>query len=323
MKKLIISAYRKLRTRLLNVEFLIPGSPNDAFCSQIAFFSLALKKLGPPYNSARVVFCCGNEFPKKIYQRWANYLASVEIRQVSQSEAENDSIFAQIDARFDAVSTDADISIFCDADILVVRRLDNLLLKIVDQNRIAGSIAHFPVPYRRDISTSEAWAQLFHEMRVRPNDQWFRHTLTGSGAVLSDSICPFYVNFGFVMAPPRIWKTLKSDACEIRRKLMSILDAPYFSAQVALTLAIYKNDISVESLPLRYNYPNDEAADLLWPQERQYATVYHYLRDASFDRAKIFCTKSDFLKFITSSMSGSNLDFQRYIYKITKGNYPF
>jgi hypothetical protein len=317
--------FRHLRQRFLKLEFLIPGSPTEAFCSQVVFFRLALLRLPPPYRTARVVFCCGNEAPGKIPEPWMERMnqVAVEVHRVSEENTRLHGIFAQVDARFDLVSPRADLSIFCDADTFVARPFDEVLGRVIKTQAIAGSIAHLPLPQQPQLPTSEVWNSLFLKFLHRPSEEWFRHTLLPLEISPANSICPFYLNYGVVMAPPQVWRRLKKNACGIRQKLMKILDDPWYSGQAALALAIHKCHVPHEPLPLRYNYPNDPVADRLWPDERRNAAIYHYLRRDAFDRAKFLTSPSEFARFQNLPLEGSNADIQRCVKEIAQDRRSF
>jgi hypothetical protein len=101
------------------------------------------------------------------------------------------------------------------------------------------------------------------------------------------------------------------------------VEAPVFSGQIALTLALAAHDVATRAVGLRYNFPNDRRADRLHPEELLDVRLIHYLRTEQFDRQEIFATERAFHRFLSLQLDGSDRVFQLYIRKLTKDVYPF
>ena len=74
---------------------------------------------------------------------------------------------------------------------------------------------------------------------------------------------------------------------------------------------------------MRYNFPNDELADTMYPGEMENIKFFHYLRTHEFDRHKIFSDEEYFDVFMNKGMKGSNEIFRRRVHELTQGRYPF
>jgi hypothetical protein len=86
------------------VEFLLCGSPNDAFYSQIAFFRLSLDRLGEQSRAARVVAVFGAVECPPLPERWAPYFERIEVYYVSGETFRRKQLFAASDRRFELLS---------------------------------------------------------------------------------------------------------------------------------------------------------------------------------------------------------------------------
>ena len=129
------------------VAILIPASPNSAFFSQIAAFTLALSRLDWRRWDPTVYVFLGGEPDFGALQAWRPYLRDTMMTFVSASLSDAHRFYyAQIDSVFRCAPTDADVLIRMDADTLIVRNFEDLLDYVVDTNSVAGVTAHFPFP---------------------------------------------------------------------------------------------------------------------------------------------------------------------------------
>jgi hypothetical protein len=134
-----------------------------------------------------------------------------------------------------------------------------------------------------------------------------------------------------VIGSPELMRNLRYDLCDFRNKIINLFPAlpdaqvpppHFFSAQIALALAIEKNRTPWRELPMRYNWPNDTAADSLYPEEIPQICVVDYLRRAQFKRERIFCDQESFAEFMQGDFSdvGSQL-LQERVRKLTGGTF--
>jgi hypothetical protein len=124
------------------VAILIPASPNPAFFSQIAAFTLALSKLDWSRWDPTVYVFLGGEPDFDALQAWRPYLRDTMMTFVSASLSDAHRFYyAQIDSVFRCAPTDADVLIRMDADTLVVRNFEDLLDYVVDTNSVAAGWA--------------------------------------------------------------------------------------------------------------------------------------------------------------------------------------
>ena len=302
--------------------FLIPASPTDGFRGQVAMFRRALDHLGGSYERARMIVTFGGEAIEPLPPRWLRYFKRIGVRHADPDEYIKHSYFAQGDARWRNVPRDCDFAILSDADTMLLRPIDDLLAGLIREPRVAASIAHYPFPQCPGETPEGKWAALGRQFAGRELPLEFQHTLAEPSA--QDSArCPFYVNFGFVVVPRVYLDVIGRTVSQIRTQVAAMLCNPFFATQIALTIAIYRHGIPHEAIDVRYNFPNDQAAERRHSDSLQDARLIHYLRTTRFDRHRIFADEAAFDAFLGLPLSGSELLLQQHVRLITAGRYPF
>lgn len=322
---------RPARRGATKIEFLLYGSPDDAFYSQIAFFRLSLDQLGDEGRAARVVAVFAAVERSPLPERWARYFERIELHYVD-GDAFRRRLPAS-DQRFDLLSSDADCSCLCDADTVLVRPLPEAFLDELKRDpAICGVVAHYPFPIEVDtrrpgipggfypgMPHEAAWNALGEMILGRPLERPLRYTLLEGAA---DDRCPFYVNYGFLAGPPALLRRLYRTMSEIQPVLERTLGG-YFVAQISIPLAVELAGLPWRALPMRFNFPNDRNADRLYAAELDQAVLLHYLRNQVFDRHRIFGQQASFDQFLSMTLEGSDRVFQDHVAAITGARYPF
>jgi len=304
----------------MKIDFLIPGSPNDAFFSQIAFFRLALDALGEVYRRARVVAALGDETIVPIPSRWSRYFERIEVEWVDPAEFRRRGYLAQVDRRCDLFRPDADMVIFCDADTALIRALPGLAASLVDEPALLGVIAHYHFPWADSTGEPERdWERLAASLLGREIALEHRYSLQEPALA---NRCPFYVNYGFLAGPPALFARFSEAYRAMVPRVHRVL-GNHFSSQVTIPLAIAELGLPARALPMRYNFPNDPQADALYPYELGRIVVLHYLRTSQFDRQHVFAEKDAFERFLGLDLAGSNREFQTFVRNLTAEHYPF
>jgi len=110
-------------------------------------FRLSLDTLGPVYQKARLVMCLGALEKVSLPDKWKPYFTNIEI---AWADVESYKYYGDGgDHVYNLLSLDADISIICDADTLILRPFpDEFFLDMMSNPAIYGVIAHYPPPYR-------------------------------------------------------------------------------------------------------------------------------------------------------------------------------
>ena len=307
----------------MKIEFLLCGSPTDAFYSQTAMFRLALDSLGGIYRQARLVLCIGDGDVASVPDRWRRHLRDVDVLWVPRKAFRD--VGSGGDFRYEVLDAGCDLSLLCDADTLLLAEIDSAALqRMVERPGIRGVIAHFPPPFgdtaglgRVGRDPRDFWQALSRAVLGRPLPLDHRHTLTPEPVA-----CPFYVNYGVLIGGFEPLRALYDQLRVVQPKIRRHVGNQFF-AQMGVALACAAADLATEALPLRYNFPNDPLADAMHPGELADVRFMHYLRTQVFDRHRIFASAADFEAFMRLELGGSNGVFQDRVRRITAGSYPF
>lgn len=319
---------QKRKMRPFTIEFHIPAQPTPAFFSQIGMFALSLRELGPPYSVAPIHVSLGHTGRIPIPDAYGLTQCRDQLRWhwVTGDEfAQNP--YAQAENRWRVVG-DSEFVCMSDADTLLVRRIDELLQELRDRPAVAGVVVHFPqFAATKEKNVRQGWEYTARMLLGRSIAFPCRHTLQKKDA--ADNETPFCANFGFVIGPREFMRNLGEDLPDLNKKVIDLFPAlpnekpskmHFFSAQIALALAIAKNEIPWRELPMRYNWPNDSAADSFYPEEVPQVRVVHYLRRAKFKRERIFCEREGFEQFMQTCFSeAGNQLLQERVRKLTGG----
>jgi len=323
-KDLLWKALRMFPATLPKICFSIPASPTNGFYSQIAMFRLALDSLGGIYKRAHIIIMLGGAEIMSLPEKWKPHFGNtVKPNWVDSELFQKYGDFAQGNARFLYDYDAYDIVVFCDADTLLIKQIDDLFIRLQKSPAVIGTIAHYTFPHAPGENVDQTWRKLAKQFTGKSIELNYRHTLVSDTNHSEFPNSPFYVNFGFVASTPRIIKTIRDTFLSIRSSIIPLMENPRFTGQVAFTLSLLAHDIPTYAVGLRYNFPNDAVADKLRPKELKDIRLIHYLRTDKFDRQTIFAAEHAFKDFLSLNLNGSNKIFQRHIRKLTNGRYPF
>lgn len=308
----------------MKLDFLLCGSANDAFFSQIAFFRLCLNALGGVYSDARVVAVFGDYGIKKISSRWRQYFNRINV-EWDTSTSENDEHMGPFSGRhyrrFECIRLDADLAILCDADVAVMAPFNMLVDDLQSRPALAGAIAHFHFVHGdgNKGNPDVDWPEISKAIIGKDIERPYQYTLYGKNCPFK---APFYINYGVLIGTPALLKDFHARAIQLQGQVYDMTRS-WFAAQIAVPLVCADLELPTLSLPMRYNFPNDSRADAMYPEEMNHIKFLHYLRTNVFDRHKIFSDKEYYHAFLKEEMEGSNEMFRRHVYKMTGGHYPF
>lgn len=288
-------------------------------------FRLALDSLGGIYEHADLIVTLGHDKkkPSRLPRRWKPFLSKkVTFYWASPDEFRQSSYLAQGDKRWQLDYSAYDVVIFCDADVLIVEPIDDLLLLTLESPAVTGAITHYAFQPKENVDPHTVWHDLASRFLNRPLEFNYRHTLSVNN-LPEYTFCPFYINFGFVVFTPALYNQFNTQFLDVRPKVVSALADPYFSAQITLALVVEMLQVPTREIGLRYNFPNDKNADRIQEHELDDVRVIHYLRTNQFDRQKLFTSKKHFQEFLSLDLDGSDKVFQEYVMALTGNQYPF
>lgn len=298
---------RKRMARPFTIEFHIPANPTPSFFSQIGMFALSLREFGAPYSIAPIHVSLRHSERVPIPDAYGLAECRDQLRWhwITEKEAAE-----HRDSRWSVIG-DSEFVCMSDADTLLVRPIDELLQRLRDSPAVAGVVVHYPqFDSTKERNVRQGWDFAAQKLLGRSIAFSCRHTLQQRGAV--DNETPFCPNHGFVIGSRELMRSLGAEIGDLRKRFLDLYPVPpnesppqmrYYSAQIALALAIEKKGITWRELPMRYNWPNDMVADSLYPEEIPQIRVVHYLRTATFQRERVFCERESFYRFLEASFS--------------------
>ena len=235
----------------------------------------SLRRFGGAYRNARVVLTVGDaEVDTTITESYAwTRQQGIEVRWADKERFLRDSYYATAVERF-RHEFRSDMVLMLDADILVSRPFEELVLDCHRNQYFAGLIAHVP-PF----PDPGLWQRVYHAAGL--GEVSFTHEHTGWGYMFNDErtrFCPPYFNLGVLCAPSTIMRRIGEDIYDLMHCVDSVAETGY-RCQIALSLAVTKQAIPYRCLPMRYNFPNDVFLEALHGPELPHAALLHLLRD--------------------------------------------
>lgn len=307
------------------LAFVLAGSPNARFYSQFAALNAAIKAVPwtvwePSIHVAMGARSPGGT-PDDMFERWQPYLREVQFTYVSEARHEAEGNWAQVDTSLLSAPRDADAYVTLDADTLPVSDLEGVLAEVHRENTIAGVMAHFAPPAIGEIG---GWNGLAQMMQLKPLELTQAYSLVPADAPVERRVAPAYFNGGVVFYSRASFDAFIQPYFALRHRIATrFAQASDFSGQLATAFALEACGMRVRVLPMRYNYPNDDLALSVQPGELDQVAVFHYLREAQFDRGQIFASAEAYRDFLEKPLSGVNVSFRKHVTRILGTAYPF
>jgi hypothetical protein len=295
------------------LEVRVPISPTPDFFRRVHCMAASLRQLGGMAAEHQIaVFVGGDEEPRDLYEilPWSqNYpivwrwVAREAFRRHNYWETSHEVFRHQSRARY----------VMCaDADVIFVHDFSDLLTKLEHAPAVAGVIAHVS-PFAKT-APREMWQRLCDSYSVPVPPSVHEHT--GWGFMATDPqyrYTPVYFNFGMVLAPREMMEKISVEMATADNLVDSQFQT-FFRFQIALTLAIQKQQLPAIALPLRYNFPNDPRFDKRYPDELADIRILHYLRCEIIHRERDFASLANLAALVRRrDLIGSNEVLRRRI----------
>lgn len=304
------------------LEVRIPISPREYFFNRIRVIALSIHSLGGGYENTRFRISVGADSdPEDLYIRcpWSRLL-NIEWVWLKKEvfnkwkNTENEYLATIVD-RFSPPYSAKNILIL-DPDVLVVNKFDEIIWLIKKNNGIAGVPAHrSPVAYDSVISHQKWWNDLYSLAGINGTPS-FTCQHSGWGIMELDQtrrMSPPYFNSGMILGTASAFERFYNTYLHML-DVVSTFEDTYFIDQIAMTLALEKNKINTNVLPLRYNFPNQKEFDEKFPLELQNVRFIHFLRTNVIDRDSDFDSLSSIKKLVNrNDLHGSNEIFRKKV----------
>ena len=200
-----------------------------------------------------------------------------------------------------------------------MKPFDDLIGDLTASPALAGVIAYTPLKIAR-FSRNTVWSQLAKALIGREMETPYRYSLYDQDDAGG---CPFYVNYGVFMGTPDLLREFHRRAVQLQPEVHGMTES-WHSSQITVPLVCADLQLPTRSLPMRYNWPNDERPERMHPEEMEHIRFFHYMKTHEFDRHEVFTDAGRFDTFMSRKMAKrTNEIFRRHVQELTLGRYPF
>ena len=297
-------------------EFRLPIAAAPGFYSNVKLAALSLAALGPPYDAAPLtVFFGGDADPGQVRadNPWSGALPHLAWRAAPPVRVHPG--FASGLARYSRPA-EADVVVLMDADACLLRPIDDLLetLSSAQEPTVAALPAHAS-PFSHDGATNDAaWRHLLQDCGLADvplDSRYYRHPDGYPGW------CPPYFNYGFVAFNRAAFERVRPLLEDLTERMLQRYEGTptaFYSAQLALTLALLQCSVRTLALDHAFNCPNSDEMSKFAPLAPDSIRVLHYLRTAEFDRHRFLCDPAAFDAFRRAAFAApATREFQRHV----------
>jgi len=274
------------------LEVHLPISPNRHFFTMAHYFAASLRLKGGALADSRLVITVGEDCePYDLYAQtpWSKGY-NIEWRWVERGLFRQYSYYATALERFRR-DFRAPAVLLADADTFITGDFHGLVEDCLAQRAFSGVIAHGSPfrPNRPGLADSE-WRRLYQAAGLAEPKLQYEHTGLGFTRSLAEArFCPPYFNLGMLAAPAEVMHAIGERFYDT----MALVDRVYptnFKCQIALTLILEQLDIPIRTVPVRFNFPNDDKFAGKYPAELATVRLFHYLRRKTgpFDKQRDF-----------------------------------
>jgi hypothetical protein len=285
-----MSWFSRIRSRWrrggkLRLEIHVPISPTPFFFNRIHYLATSLQLNAGPLADTKIVVTIGADaeaFDPRERLPWSRHF-NIEWRWLPRELFQKHSYFA---TRLQRLLYDyqAEVVMLLDADVLVVAAFDDLLARVVREQKLFGVPANAS-PIRNDFT----WENLFTRAALGPVPYAVEHS--GFGCTFHEPqkrMAPPYFNLGVIPMPADVARRLGETIFHELTTVASCED--FFRAQMSLTLALVRQRIPWGTMSFKYNFVNDERYLPRYRKEFADMRLLHFLSNRNIHKDKIFAS---------------------------------
>ncbi len=254
-----------------SLEIRIPISPTRSFFAQVRFFEHCLRRLGPPYDPARLRIVVGNDPDMDAVRRANRWSAGRPVEWIGVPPAvfAAHNMWGTADYRY-ALDPCADLVVLADADTIWLRDIDPLRARMAQRagadgpgggaaGRVAGHMAHVPphAPPRgpfAGLAGAALWPSLLAEFGLEMPGQGLQ--LLSKDPAGQHGRIPPYFNLGFLALTPAACAVMAEHVFGLQDRLLEVFPSA-MRCQIAVTLLALRHGLELMPLPAEYNAAND------------------------------------------------------------------
>jgi hypothetical protein len=296
------------------LEFRIPISPTEGFYSQIRLFNFALRRLGAPYDQARLLVVVGDNCDinsVRRQNRWSERF-NIAWERVPDDLFNEAGIWGTANWRLNIPAGDAEIICLADADTALLRDIDQLVADFpLDDPAVRGHMAHFPPPTTGGSAppggSPDFWPWLFKEFEIDWPATTYPYSMDQNDTLPK---APAYFNLGFVAINSAALPEFDRAITETERRTKALTNSQ-MRCQIAVTIIAYRAKMDIEVLSARYNSAHDIIHMNVHNVRTDDMHVLHYLREDEFDRST-FLLRDNIDQFLSRPLSNpANIALQK------------
>ena len=281
----------KPKTRAEKLEFRFSISPSPSFYSTVRLAALSLRRLGSPYDTARLVVSVG-DYATLDQIRTANAWSEdfpVEWRTVDAEAFRDQSYLATHNDRYFAPAAD------------VIAHIGE-----PGPRKMAGLQAHFSPFFCVSAEQRESeWRRIFAAADLGEPPLSIAYSGDRDGAM---GRAPAYFNYGLVALSRAAFDAIAPAQASCCNMMHRLTNGSFFLTQIALSVSSVAEGVEAELLSFAYNCSNDElpfaAPDRFRINCVEEIRVIHYLRGDEIDRRAFLVDPAAYAAF----MSATNLN---------------
>ena len=283
----------------MSLEVRLPISPRPEWFNRTRLIAASIRRFYPDTIIRCYIGQPGGPTPEAV-QAASVALAGFGIEWIGRGEFDawedtRSPYLATMNRRF-KTPVDGDHVLIMDADVICTAPFDELF----EHGAVMGMQAHVPP------MAHEEWALLWSLAGL--GEPQFDYPYTGGGLMCSVGLKgPFYANSGMVFAPKRLFERLCEPYQRSVATLRRVLSDTYWFDQLALAMAIAESKVPVQSIPLRWNFPNRPAFDAAHPAELDDIRFVHAMQTDIVHRDTEFQSMAAMRKLAQrTDLTGSN-----------------
>ena len=258
-----------------SLEIHVPISPSPMFLRQVWALAASLRRYGGAIGrSATLTAWVSPELPERVdlhaAHPWARALG-VDFRWVDAALFERHWYWGTAMARWAAADYQADLVLMLDADVLVCGSLDALAAELLAAPAVAGLPAHMS-PF-----DEAGWGALFAAAELPAPALDCAPSGAGFFPEAREQRMPPYFNLGVIAAPRALMQRLGADLVGEMERVNAHVES-YYRCQLAIPLALARQQLPWRALDVRYNFPNDRHFEQALPEAAADVRLLHYLR---------------------------------------------
>ena len=290
-----------------SLEIHIPISPTDQFMRMTQYLVYSLRKNGGNYANAKIVLTIGEkQIVEDLGERypWLKK-QNVEVRWVPLPLFSELSYYATAHQRL-CQDYESEMVLLMDADMLFASSIEDLVVRLHEEQKFAGLITHVP-PF----ADLDVWQRLYKVAGLGKVEAIHQHT--GWPYMFNERklrYTPPYFNYGFIMMPASFARQIGEIVFDVMRKASTVVDN-YYKCQYSLAMSLVKLGLPYECLPMRYNFANHAPLEALHGLELADARVLHNLANHQGVHKSMFASRGAIELFLSrDDLAGVNAKAQ-------------